>query len=198
MKIMIINGALRRNGSTEGIVEEVRNYLKTTVATFELEVVNLCEKKIQISDSNFYKSSETPDVFIEDDVKEIVRIMIQSDAIVYAFPVCAFGVNSLMQAFLERAGVGFLQFGRPLEGKLASIIVTGRRYAHELAWGQVALNVMLNKMILVGSGFPAVIKNDGQLLGRKILDSEGKKAVQESIEKIVDYFNLISFERVNK
>lgn len=123
---------------------------------------------------------------MKDDVHSIVQAMLDADGIIYAFPVHAFGVNSLMQTFLERAGVGYLRFERPLNGKLASVFVTGRRYSHELAWAQIVQNIMLNKMILVGSGFPAVIRNDGKTNGDKIMDPEGCTSVRETLEKMVE------------
>jgi multimeric flavodoxin WrbA len=128
---------------------------------------------------------------MSDDIPKIVDQMLEADAIIYALPVHAFGINSLMQTFLERAGVGYLRFRRPLEGKLAAVIVTGRRYSHEMAWSQVALNIMLNKMILVGSGFPAVIKNDGKNLRNLLLDEEGLLSVEESMDKLIQMHHMM-------
>ncbi len=193
MRILIINGSLRPNGSTSGVVGLIQEQLKKQdeEGCLNVDVVNLSEKRILMSASNFYCQNGEKETAINDDVKEIVSLMVKADAIIYAFPVYAFGVNSLMQAFLERSGVGFLRFKRPLEGKLALIVVTGRRYAHEMAWGQVALNVMLNKMILTGSGFVPVIKNDGKLLGETIIDQEGIIALKDSVNGLIKCFKKI-------
>ncbi|MCM3549812.1 oxidoreductase [Niallia circulans] len=188
MKILFLNGSLRRGGSTDGVVDFARQYLEKNYPEVQVETIYLCEKEIQICDSDYY--CDTGICGIQDDVRGIVNIMKKADAIVYALPVHAFGANSLMQIFLERAGVGYLRFERPLEGKLASVIVTGRRYSHELVWSQIALNIMLNKMILVGSGFPAVVKSDGKERGRTILDQEGKGAVIETCDKIASFLKF--------
>ena len=186
MNLLFLNGALRRGGSTEGTIDLALQHLRETSRNVSAEVVHLCECRISVCDS-CYTCDRDGRCWMPDDVESIVRKMIAADGIVYVFPVHAFGVNSLMQIFLERAGVGYLRFRRPLENKAAGVIVTGRRYSHELAWAQVALNIMLNKMVLVGSGFPATIKNDGKQLLRKIEDEEGLDSVKEMLTRIVEF-----------
>ena len=188
MKILALNGSLRRGGSTEGTLELLQGYLRENYPGFEMEVVMLCEKRILRCDSD-YECDRKGRCALEDDVGEIVERMIAADAILYVLPVHAFGTNSLMQTFLERAGVGYLRFKRPLEGRLAGIVVTGRRYSHEMVWAQIALNIMLNKMVLIGSGFPAVIKNDGKQLHDQILDEEGMSSLKGMIKSMCDFLD---------
>lgn len=177
---------MRHHGSTSGAVNLLINQArKHDEININIKNINLTDKQVAMSTSNFYKGQHD---IIKDDVEYIVDQMIVSDLIVYACPVYAFGVNSLMQAFLERSGVGYLRFNRPLEGKLALIMITGRRYSHENAWSQIALNVMLNKMILVGSGFVPDIRNDGQKLGEIIADTEGITSIQQSVDKAIEYY----------
>jgi multimeric flavodoxin WrbA len=179
-----LSGSLRRSGSTEGTLDACVEHLAQAFPEVDVEVVHLCELQIDLCDSCY--ECETKRVcWMSDDVASVVRKMMTADGIIYAFPVHAFGVNSLMQAFLERAGVGYLRFSRPLENKPAGIIVTGRRYGHELAWAQVALNVMLNRMVLLGTGFPGVIKNDGKRLGDRIEDPEGLAATKDMLTRMV-------------
>lgn len=109
--------------------------------------------------------------------------MIEADAIIYATPVHAFGLNSITQTFLERAGVGYLRFYRPLKNKLAGIIIVGRRYSHEQAWSQLALNIVLNKMILAGAGFPATVYSNNNN-SEKILDEEGLMSLKQMLNNI--------------
>ena len=181
--MLFLNGALRRGGSTEGAIDLSLSHLRENFPGVSVEVIHLCEAKITICDSCYTCDTEQA-CWIPDDVQGIVKKMLAADGIIYAFPVHAFGVNSLMQVFLERAGVGFLRFERPLENKVAGIIVTGRRYSHEMAWAQVALNVMLNKMILIGSGFPGIIRNDGKLLQKHLRDDEGVRSVKDMLTKM--------------
>jgi len=184
LRLLFISGALRRRGSTEGVIEHGRRHLAARFPEVEADVVHLCERRVELCDS-CYTCEETRRCWVPDDVGDVVDRMRRAHGIVYALPVHAFGVNSLSQAFLERAGVGYLRFARPLENKVAGIIITGRRYCHEPTWAQVALNVMLNRMILVGSGFPAVVKNDGKSLGDRIEDAEGLASVEDMLTKMV-------------
>ena len=184
MRILFISGALRRHGSTEGVIDRACEHLAASFPEVTPEVVHLCEQRVTICDSCYTCDAEKR-CWMPDDVAAVVERMRRAQGIVYAFPVHAFGVNSITQAFLERAGVGYLRFARPLENKVAGIIVTGRRYCHELAWGQVALNVMLNRMILVGSGFPGLVKNDGKNLRDDVRDHEGMASVTAMLTKMV-------------
>lgn len=194
MKLLFISGSLRRGGSTEGVINALVDYLAIQFPQVDVEVVHLCEQKINMCDS-CYACEEKRVCWMGDHVGGVVQTMLKADGILYAFPVHAFGVNSLMQTFLERAGVGYLRFSRPLENKAAGIIVTGRRYGHETAWAQVALNVMLNRMILLGTGFPSVVKNDGKLLGDQVEDPEGLASTLDMITKMVWFLTERTSER---
>jgi len=52
----------------------------------------------------------------------VVNKMIEADGIIYAARCTGFGTPSLLQTFLERAGVGYLRFDRPLSNKVAGIV----------------------------------------------------------------------------
>ncbi len=186
MKILFLNGALRRNGSTDGAVDYCIDYVKSRYPNVTTECINLSEEEIKNCDS-CYRCDEDKVCYIKDSVPGAVQRMLESDVIIYAFPVNAFGLSSIMQRFLERAGVGYLRFRRPLRDKISGAIITGRRYSHEQAWAQISLNIMLNEMILVGSGFCPLIKNDGKNLGRKIVDEEGLTAIRTMVDRIVEF-----------
>jgi multimeric flavodoxin WrbA len=187
MRILFMQAALRSNGTTAAVVEHAVQRLADHHAGVTATVHHLCETDLQICYACYACDAGEGACPNSGAVGALVTAMCDADAIVYAFPVHAFGTSSLMQVFLERAGVGYLRFRRPLEGKLAAIVVTGRRYAHEMAWAQVALNVMLNKMVLVGSGFPSVVRNDGKRHGGTIFDAEGLRAVEATMDRLVAF-----------
>jgi len=186
MKILFLNGALRRNGSTEGAIDYCINYIKGKYPDVLTEVVYFCEEEIKNCDS-CYRCEEDKVCHIKDSVPGIVQKMLNADVIIYAFPVNAFGLSSIMQVFLERAGVGYLRFKRPLRNKFSGAIITGRRYAHEIAWAQISLNIMLNEMILLGSGFCPFIRNDGKALGKEIIDQEGITSLKAMVDRILEF-----------
>jgi 2-amino-4-deoxychorismate dehydrogenase len=128
-----------------------------------------------------------------DDVPGIVAKMIAADGIIYAAPVHGFGTATLMQSFLERAGVGYLRFDRPLANKVAGIITVARRYHAGQVWSQLTLNALLNRMIIVGSGFPADI--NALHKGDANSDLEGLTNVTRLINRMIDMIDLLNEHR---
>lgn len=123
---------------------------------------------------------------VDDDVAEIVRLMTSADGIVYAAPVHGFGLASPLQIFVERAGVGHLRFTRPLADKVGGAIVLGRRYAHTSVVGQLYHNMLLNRMILPGSGYPAVVSTES---GDPLADTEGMAAVHALAVRVAEFIH---------
>lgn len=125
----------------------------------------------------------------QDDVPSIIEMMTAADGIIYGVPVHAFGMAHLMQVFIERAGVGYLRFTRPLADKVGGVIVVGRRYAHLQVYSQLISNILLNRMILVGSGFPAALFAGAP--GDVDSDLEGLSALQSMVTRMVDMARLM-------
>lgn len=119
----------------------------------------------------------------------IVNRLVRADAIIYAVPVHGYGMAHPMQIFIERAGVGYLRFERPLANKVAGAVVTGRRYAHEAVYHQLIGNILLNRMILVGSGYPVVIH--GGAPGSALRDTEGLASLATLISRMVGMARLL-------
>jgi len=113
----------------------------------------------------------------------IVGRMIEADAIIYAAPVHGFGLAAVMQLFVERAGVGHLRFGRPLTNRVGGVIVVGRRYSLAMVHAQLMNNMLLNRMIVVGSGLPALLHGGGpdDVDG----DVEGLDAMYRMLDRMV-------------
>ncbi|ODA90565.1 hypothetical protein ATY41_10050 [Leifsonia xyli subsp. xyli] len=97
-----------------------------------------------------------------------------------------------MQLFIERAGVGVMRFHRPLTNKLGAAIVIGRRYSLKGTHAQLVNNLLLNRLIVVGSGFPALVHTVG--VGGALDDEEGLDSVRRTFDRIVDVGQL--FESV--
>ncbi|MEV0916853.1 flavodoxin family protein [Streptomyces sp. NPDC049967] len=123
----------------------------------------------------------------DDDVPALVDRMIRADGVLYAAPVHGFGLAGVMQNFIERAGVGHLRFDRPLANKVAGVVVTGRRYSHDRVYGQLIDNVLLNRMIVPGSGFPAFVQ-DQFAPGE---DEEGLAAARGLMDRMIDLLRIL-------
>jgi multimeric flavodoxin WrbA len=130
---------------------------------------------------------------VADDMPDIVARMLAADGIIFAAPVHGFGTASLMQAFIERAGVGYLRFDRPLTNKVAGVIAVGRRYSQSDVWAQLMVNALLNRMIVVGSGFPAIVQALHK--GEALRDEEGVANVSRMVDRMIDMIELLREHR---
>lgn len=128
-----------------------------------------------------------------DGVPAVVEKMIAADGIVFAAPVHGFGTASLMQTFIERAGVGYLRFDRPLTNKVAGVIAVARRYSAGEVWAQLTVNALLNRMIVVGSGFPATVHALHR--GDALKDEEGLTNVARLVDRMTDMIELLREHR---
>jgi|GEM_PF-533148 len=184
IRFLAISGSERNEGNTYMAIEFARNIIEENGCT--LEVISLkdmnivqCSNCTECENCNF---KETP-CDQNDDVYGIFEKMQLSDCIIYAAPVHGFGISSLMQNFIERMGVGYLRFERPLTNKLGGVIVIGRRYSHDAIFAQITKNFFLNRMILVGSGFPAFL--NGGRPGEIFQDNEGIDSIHRMVLRLI-------------
>jgi multimeric flavodoxin WrbA len=184
--IVAINGS-ERDGNTA----DVLRYAATVAARRNVSLESIELRKLRLlpcgpcGDCNDRLSKCT----LADDVPTVVEKMIAADGIIYAAPVHGFGTAALMQIFLERAGVGYLRFDRPLANKVAGVITVARRYHASQVWSQLTINALLNRMIIVGSGFPADINALHQ--GDFAADDEGLTNVTRLVDRMIDMIELL-------
>ncbi|GAA2148744.1 flavodoxin family protein [Glycomyces algeriensis] len=187
MKILTINGSERSRGSTwlavQAIVERAR------ARGCETREVDLAEQRVTRCDCGRCNSRTDP-CPVDDDVGTIVAAMVEADAVFLAAPVHGFGLSSLMQTFVERAGVGHLRFERPLTNTIGAAVVIGRRYGHLDVHAQLLHNLLLNRFIVVGSGFPVTIHSGGEQ--GVLSDTEGMEALHRTVDRIIDIGNALA------
>ncbi|MCE7079492.1 flavodoxin family protein [Streptomyces sp. ST2-7A] len=187
LKILAINGS-ERTGNTSDVLRHAADTAEQRGAHFDtVDLRNIrMERCGPCGDCNV----RPVPCSLEDDIPGVVRRMTEADAIVFAAPVHGFGTASLMQTFIERAGVGYLRFDRPLSNKVAGIIAVARRYSAGEVWAQLTVNAMLNRMIVVGSGFPATVHALHR--GDALKDTEGLTNVSRMINRMIDMAELLS------
>ncbi|MBJ7223902.1 MULTISPECIES: flavodoxin family protein [unclassified Brenneria] len=182
-----INGSERIDGNNARALEWAGHYLEEQ--GISLEVFSLADAQIEpcgaCGDCNFRNEPCEQN----DDSARAVRLMEASDGVIFASSVHGFGPTPLMSAFLERVGTGFLRHNRTLTNKVAGIIVTGRRMGHVEVYNQMLQCALLNRMIMVGYGFPAMLVGDkkGEVLG----DSEGMEMMRRMIDRMVSMTRLM-------
>ena len=189
--IVAISGSLRTGGNTDQAVEYAAAVAVNHGAAFT---------PIRLADYNIHpcgtcgdcNSKKTP-CELQDDMPRIIDVMLSADGLIYAAPVYGFGLAHLMQIFIERSGVCYLKFKRPLANKVGGVIVTGRRYNHGQVYSQIIQNLLLNRMILVGSGFPAIV-HAGKLDEAK-QDMEGMASIRQMVTRMIDMISLIKHQQ---
>ena len=198
MKAIVISGSERRFGITSHVSEKTEFYLsKLGVST----------KVIYLNEVNFTPCNSCGSGHVscnyreapcekDDDIKMIINQMVASNIIIYACPVHAFGIAHLMQNFLERAGVGYLRFNRPLANKVGGCIIVGRKYHLGHAHDQIVNNMLLNRMIIPGSGFPVLLHGDEK--NKSISDTEEMVALEQMIARLVEVCSSIDSSSFNQ
>lgn len=175
MKFCIIVGSSRSEGQSEKVCRLIQTHLNERASC---DFIYLREYRIDLCDAD--NACALQPCAVNDSVHGLTQRMLDADAVIYVPVVHAYGTNSRFQAFLERVGYGFLRpLGRPLRDKLAGIVVVGRRYAHTSIYSQIVLNILLNKMILVGAGFPATFVGGA-------CDAEATQAMCEMLDRMVE------------
>lgn len=189
-KIVALNGS-ERDGNTGDVLRHAAGTAAERGVGFE--VIDLRELNMErcgpCGDCN---DRSTPCV-VADDVPGAVEKMIAADGVIFAAPVHGFGTASLMQTFIERAGVGYLRFDRPLSNKVAGVVSVARRYSSGEVWAQLSVNALLNRMILVGSGFPSTVHALHR--GDALKDEEGLKNVTRMVDRMIDMIRLLDDHR---
>ena len=192
--VTIISGSERKGGNSDSVVNYLGGYFQSVDCS--VHSVFLSEKKIipcgSCGDCN-YRSSPC---HLDDDVASIVDCLVNSNIIIYVAPVHAFGMAHKMQIFLERAGIGYLRFNRPLSNKLGGCVVVGRRYNLGNVHDQLLNNFLLNRMIIPGSGYPALIQ--GGESGNIWHDEEGVSAINQLMERLYSLAISMSVKKTDE
>ena len=185
--ILGISGSERAGGNTDQALDYAGALARSRGAEFR--TVHLRDHRISPCSPCGDCNSRALPCELTDDTAGIVEQMKRADGIIYAVPVHGFGLAHLMQIFIERAGVGYLRFDRPLANKVGGIIVTGRRYSDASVHNQLVDNLLLNRMILVGSGFPALLRNSSS--EPALNDPEGVDALERMVHRMLDMVHLL-------
>src|SRR5262245_52177727 len=136
LRFVAINGSERSDGNTQEVLTHAAARLAEH--NVELDIVNLGALRISgcgpCGDCN---ARTEPCTVTGDDLPSIVDSLAAADGVLWCAPVHGFGPSATMQAFIERAGVGYLRFDRPLTNKVGGVVVIGRRYSHTEVYSQL-------------------------------------------------------------
>jgi multimeric flavodoxin WrbA len=187
VEILAICGSTRLGGNTDQILKYANEVAIQRGAN--LSILNLRDFNISTCGTCGDCNNRDQSCELTDDMPYIIEMMHKADGIIYAVPVHGFGMGHQMQIFIERSGVCYLRFERPLTNKVGGVIVTGRRYNHQHVHSQIVNNILLNRMIMVGSGFPALL-HAGQT-SEAFSDLEGMDSVRRMINRMIDMISAM-------
>ena len=187
VNILGICGSERAGGNTDLALAHTGDLIRARGAAFR--VIHLRDHRIGPCSPCGNCNNRLEPCAVDDDMPGILEQLGRADGLIYATPGHAFGLAHLMQIFMERAGVGYLRFDRPLANKVGGVIVTGRRYSDAAVHHQLVDNLLLNRMILVGSGFPALLRNAAGPPG--LHDQEGLDALARMVDRMIDMCLLL-------
>lgn len=185
--IVAINGS-ERDGNTADVLRHAASVANGR--DVDLDTIDLRTMRMSPCGPCGDCNDRTVRCVLTDDVPAAVERMAAADGIIFAAPVHGFGTASLMQIFIERAGVGYLRFDRPLSNKVAGVISVARRYHAGAVWAELMANVLLNRMIVVGSGFPAEVH--ARYRGDAAKDQEGLTNVTRMVDRMIDMIELLA------
>ena len=100
MKIVIINGSPRKNGSTAQMLKIVRNYLEKKIDV-EIEYFDLDDMTINSCKGCCYcfKSGKC---FMDDDAEKASQLLATADGVIIGSPTYASNISGQLKTFIDR------------------------------------------------------------------------------------------------
>lgn len=186
MKLAVVLGSNRTEvGFSAKLLEKITEFCSGQAS---VDPIWLNQYRIELCDAD-NKCSQN-NCIINDDMVMLSERIVTADAVLYIPVVHAYGTCSRMQSFIERLGYGFMRpQGRPMQNKLAMVAVVGRRYSHESVFSQMILNLLLNRCIIVGSGFPPTFRSE---LDSPDNDHEAWSSLKTSLIRTISFHQLLS------
>lgn len=193
LRFVAINGSYRREGNGTDLLEHARDVLAREGV--DLDIIQLGDHDIRGCGPCGDCNARTTPCQVRDATADIVDTMASSDGVIFCAPVQGFGLGSKMQAFIERAGVGHLRFDRRLTNKVGLAIVVGRRYSHMSTYNHLVDNLLLNRMIVIGAGFPPIFY--GNHPGEALLDEEGIEMLDRALRRMAGLAHVLDQHRTH-
>ena len=185
MKVLGINGSVRKNGNTALIIGQIFESLSTK--GIETEFIQLADYEIQPCRGCFACKGRGNCVFENDGFAGIFNHMTEADGIILGSPVYSADVSAKMKAFLERGGVIVATNPGILRHKVGAAVAAVRR-GGGMTTVDTMNHFMLNKeMIVVGSTYWNMVY--GKDIGDVLNDEEGMANMKNLSENMAWLLN---------
>jgi multimeric flavodoxin WrbA len=144
MKIVIINGSPRKNGSTNRILTQFNDNIKNKFSKAVIDFINLIDENPSfcLGCQNCYKTGKC--IINTDRMEEIHDLIDQCDGIIFGSPTYSCNVSGLFKVFHSRVHMTDEQL---LTHKPCIVVTT-----YENARGNQALSIMKD-MVMIAGGY---------------------------------------------
>ena len=102
MKVLVFNGSPKRNASDT--MHMTRAFLDgmNSANQFDIEIINVIEKNIGFCKGCFVCKRNGGTCVIKDDMKEMLDKILNSDIIIWSFPLYCYGMPAHLKALVDR------------------------------------------------------------------------------------------------
>ena len=137
-KILILNGAARKNGATNSLVKAFREGAEG--AGNEVREIRLYDLNVKdcigcMSCDKSGRSPESPCVF-KDDMEKVYPGLLWAEVLVFASPIYWWGITGITKTVVDRFFAQQQNVGIPAFRKSTVLLLTagGRDYSHAMTW----------------------------------------------------------------
>lgn len=125
MKVTLLQGGAKKKGNTALVLGFVEDELKKL--GHETSVIYLHDKNLKgCTGCAICKTKpDTIGCILEDDMEEVLREMVASEAVVFSSPLYFWGLNSQLKSVIDRSYSLYTKEGSLVEGQYQALLVTG-------------------------------------------------------------------------
>jgi len=175
MKVLMLNGSVRKNGNTEAALSEIAKVLETY--GIESEIVTIKEPVRDCIGCG--GCTEEGCRFGDDGVNEFIKKAKEADGFIFGTPVYYAHPSGRIMSFLDRAfcsGAGAFRF------KPAAAVACARRAGTTASFDVLNKYFGITGMLTVGSSYWNVIH--GRTPGEAVMDAEGVQTMHNVAHNI--------------
>lgn len=151
MKVVEVSGSARKGGNTKTALDLVGEELEA--ASIEVEVIELCDTKIDPCAACFQCGGRGSCVNDRDDFDRVLEKMKDADGIVLGSPTYGANVSSKMQALLERTAVVADMNPGMLRHKAGAALSVARRAGNVRTMDTMLHLFLSQEMFVAGSSY---------------------------------------------
>lgn len=153
MYALAINGSPRKGGNTETLLNAVLNPLQQ--GGWDTEYIQIGGKNIRgcLACNKCFEKKDGQCIVKTDIFNEVMRKMLQADALILGSPTYFTDVSAEMKALLDRSGYVAYANDHAFRGKIGAAVIAVRRGGATHAYDTINHMYQMSQMILPGSTY---------------------------------------------